>query len=85
MSEFKNLRIVDADSLAMYMRLYRQAKGLTQKQLASKAAVKQSTVSMFERHPDHVELSTFFRLLKGMKLELTLAEKKTAQDTYEEW
>ncbi|WP_455812827.1 type II toxin-antitoxin system antitoxin HipB [Pseudomonas graminis] len=64
--------------LANYMRLVRQKNQWTQSELASRIGIKQATISNFENNPDKTTLTTLFKLLQALKMEMVLSEKGQA-------
>lgn len=70
--------------LANYMRLVRQKNQWTQSELASRIGIKQATISNFENNPDKTTLTTLFKLLQALKMEMVLSEKGQAPTGCEE-
>lgn len=58
--------------LGVALRRYRRELNLTQGELASKAGLRQGTISQIENGLQTVKLSTIMDLLRALDLELTL-------------
>ncbi len=61
------------------MLLIRQKNNWTQSELAKKVGLKQSTISNFENNPDKITLSTFFKMLQALDLNLEIHEKPSSK------
>lgn len=73
--------IYSPKQLANSMLLIRQKNNWTQSELAKKVGLKQSTISNFENNPDNITLSTFFKMLQALDLNLELNEKYSSEVT----
>ncbi len=62
---------------ALAARCIDQRKQLKQSQtdVGDDAAIRQGTVSAFERHPEKTKLETLFRILSSLELELHIVPK----------
>ncbi|WP_017349351.1 type II toxin-antitoxin system antitoxin HipB [Pantoea sp. A4] len=61
--------------LANYIRLERQKHGWTQSELAQRVGLKQATISHFENNPDKTTLSTLFRILQSLEMDMAIKEQ----------
>jgi HTH-type transcriptional regulator/antitoxin HipB len=61
--------------LANHLKLIRQQNGWTQSELASRVGIKQATISNFENSPDKTTLSTLFKLLQSLEMNMVILRK----------
>ena len=61
--------------IALLIKAFRKAKGLTQADLANVLGVTQQTASAFERNPATTSVSRFMRTLSALGVELVLRER----------
>lgn len=61
--------------LAEFARDYRSRKKFSQTEIGNRVGLPQKTVSSFESKPESTKLSTFFKLLSALDLELQLVPK----------
>lgn len=71
--------IYSPKQVANLMLLIRQKNNWTQSELAKKVGLKQSTISNFENNPDKITLSTFFKMLQALDLNLEIHEKPSSK------
>lgn len=71
--------IYSPKQVANLMLLIRQKNSWTQSELAKKVGLKQSTISNFENNPDKITLSTFFKMLQALDLNLEINEKHSSK------
>jgi len=71
--------IYSPKQVANLMLLIRQKNNWTQSELAKKVGLKQSTISNFENNPDKITLSTFFKMLQALDLNLEINEKPSSK------
>lgn len=69
------LRALTPEQLGAVLRGRRQALGLTQREVASQVGLLQKTVSGVETDPAGSSLTTLFKLLSALDLELVLEAK----------
>lgn len=62
--------IYNPKQLANRLKLYREQQGWSQTDIASRVGVKQSTISNFENHPEKTQLSTLFKIIQALEVEL---------------
>ncbi|MEN5015137.1 type II toxin-antitoxin system antitoxin HipB [Erwinia sp. Eh17-17] len=75
---FNPPKLYSPGQLANYMKLVRQKNQWTQNELARRIGIKQSTISNFENNPDKTTVSTLFKLLQALEMEMMLFEKNRA-------
>jgi HTH-type transcriptional regulator/antitoxin HipB len=68
-------------TLSGMIRDYRNKQNMTQGQIARLVGIKQSTVSAIENSPDSCKISTLFKVLSALKLEIHLVPRKTDTDS----
>lgn len=71
--------------LAEFARDYRSRKKFSQTEIGNRVGLPQKTVSSFESKPESTKLSTFFKLLSALDLELQLVSKKEPNHTAMGW
>ncbi len=77
--------ITTPDMLGNSLRDIRKQKKLSQMQIANQVALRQATISTFEKKTDKATIETLFKLLSGLGYELHIQphpEKTTGND---EW
>ncbi len=70
----------DSRKLGKILREYRKTLNLTQIELADQAGLLQKTISSIESDAATAKVSTLFKMLSALKLELELKIKLTDQD-----
>lgn len=73
------------DQLAKVIQGIRKQTGQSQLMIADKVGMLQKTVSLIETNPDHVSLSSLFKVLSALNLELVLQDKSQITDTQDVW
>lgn len=70
--------------LALLVRTHRKKIKLSQSALAMRVGLKQQTISAFEQNAGHAKVSTLFRILSavGLDIMITLKDHETAKN---EW
>ena len=71
--------------LAMILQGCRKQVGVTQKQAAGKVGLLPKTISLLETDPDGSSISSLFKLLSALDLELVLQSKNTEKSSGDEW
>lgn len=71
--------------LAMVLQGHRKQSRLTQKQTADKVGLLAKTVSALENEPDSVTISSLFKLLSALDLEMVLQPKVTDKTGKGDW
>lgn len=79
------MRVTSATMLANALRDRRKQRGQSQQEAADSIGVKQTTVSSFETGPEHTKLSTLFKLLTALQLELHVVPRGSSVNTDEDW
>ena len=74
-----------AKELSNYIKDIRISKELSQSNIAKKVGIRQDTVSSFELHPESTKLTTLFKILSALNLELQIAPRNTNSQWQEEW
>ena len=67
--------------LSLLLRSFRQARGMTQADLARALGVTQQTASDLERNASTASVSRLLRMLSALGVELVLRDKPAASDT----
>lgn len=78
-------KIRTPNQLAMLLQGYRKQLHLTQKQTADKVGLLAKTVSALENDPEGVTISSLFKLLSALDLEMVLQPKVAAKSNKGEW
>ena len=78
-------KIRTPNQLAMLLQGYRKQLRLTQKQTADKVGLLAKTVSALENDPEGVTISSLFKLLSALDLEMVLQPKVAAKSSKGEW
>ncbi len=71
--------------LAEFARDYRSRKKFSQTEIGNRVGLPQKTVSSFESKPESTKLSTFFKLLSALDLELQLVPKGEPHNAATGW
>jgi len=79
------LPITSPETLGKVLRRYRKELGLTQSQAGKKFNLSQKTVSNIESGRPGVELSTLFKLMAALGLEMQLTSRTQASDDEALW
>ncbi len=66
--------------LSLLLRSFRQARGMTQAELARALGVTQQTASDLERNASAASVSRLLRMLSALGVELVLRDKQAASD-----
>lgn len=66
--------------VSLMLKSFRQARGLTQADLARALGVTQQTASNMERHASKASVSRLMRMLSVMGVELILRDKQSESD-----
>lgn len=72
-------------ALAAWYKSVRTTKGLTQTEVAERCLMTQKQISEFENGKLNVTISTLFRLLNAVQLNINLVEFKTSNDGRGQW
>jgi HTH-type transcriptional regulator/antitoxin HipB len=67
--------------VSLLLKSFRQARGMTQADLARALGVTQQTASDLERNASSASVSRLMRMLSAVGVELVLRDKQTASDT----
>ena len=70
--------------LAQYFVSRRKSLGFTQIELATKAGLKQKTISLFEQDPTQAQITTLLKILSALRLDLNLIPKEEAKSDWDE-
>lgn len=70
--------------LALMLIDRRKAMGLTQSEVAVRAGLKQKTISAMENKPENAKVSTLFKVISALHLDLELEAKEKAKIEWEE-
>ena len=74
-------------ALAIFIQSRRKTLKLTQNQVALKTGLKHKTISLFENNPEHAEVSTLFKILSALEMDLSISPKEADPDAHwdEDW
>lgn len=80
-------KVISPESLGQALRAERKQKGLSQKVVGHSVGMEQHTISKIEKGNPGTELSTLFRLLAALDLELTIQprQKPSTESTGDIW
>ena len=67
--------------VSLLLKSFRQARGMTQADLARALGVTQQTASDLERNASSASVSRLLRMLSAMDVELVLRDKQTSSNT----
>lgn len=71
--------------LSMLIKNQRKKLNLTQVGVGELVGLKQKTISAIENAPETVQLSTLFRILSALDLEMNVLTKKKSDKTTNQW
>ena len=71
--------------LALLISSHRKKLKLSQAQVGKLAGLKQQTLSEFERNPEGTKLSTLFRILSAVNLNIKIVIPEEANPTPTQW
>jgi len=63
-------------TLAIFVQSRRKKLKLNQSQVAKKVGLKQKTISSFENHPENAKVSTLFKILSALEMDLNVLPKE---------
>ena len=72
------------EDLSAFIKDQRKQAKISQQQTAELVGLKQDTISAFEKKPGSTKLSTFFRILAALKLEIHIVPRGSIK-WEEEW
>ncbi|AWN74697.1 helix-turn-helix domain-containing protein [Legionella anisa] len=71
--------------LALLIKNQRKKLKLSQAEVAALVGLKQKTISAIENNPEHMRLSTLFRILSALDLDLKISAKSESNTTNNQW
>ncbi|HHF7367127.1 TPA: helix-turn-helix domain-containing protein [Legionella bozemanae] len=71
--------------LALLIKNQRKKLKLSQEEVAALVGLKQKTISAMENNPENMRLSTLFRILSALDLDLKIAAKNDSTTTTNQW
>ncbi|HHF7374319.1 helix-turn-helix domain-containing protein [Legionella bozemanae] len=71
--------------LALLIKNQRKKLKLSQEEVAALVGLKQKTISAMENNPENMRLSTLFRILSALDLDLKIAAKNDSNTTTNQW
>lgn len=74
-----------ATELSILIKNQRKKMKLSQTEVGELVGLKQKTISAIENTPENVKLSTVFRVISAMGLEMKVALKKESEGATREW
>lgn len=78
--------ILSLNSLGAVIKRQRKAKNLTQTEVGAEINIEQSTLSSVEQGAEGTRLSTLFRILAALDLEMVIRSKNSCQqEDKEQW
>lgn len=77
--------VISPAQLAAVLRGFRDARDLTQKQAGARVGLLPKTISVLEADPGRSSISSLFKLLSALDVELVLQPKATRPDSELEW
>ncbi|MDD2166452.1 XRE family transcriptional regulator [Glaesserella parasuis] len=77
--------ITTPDMLGNSLRDIRKQKKLSQMQIANQVALRQATISTFEKKTDKATIETLFKLLSGLGYELHIEPRPEKTEGNDEW
>jgi HTH-type transcriptional regulator / antitoxin HipB len=84
------VNITRPEQLSAWIKTYRKQHDMTQADIAKLVGLRIATISDFENKPESCKLTTFFKILAALKLQLDVTPRQTASDAkgnewQEEW
>ena len=80
------MRIVHSPTeLSLLIKNQRKKLKLSQAEVGELVGLQQKTISAIENMPENVKLSTVFRILSALDLEMKMASKKESDKTINPW
>jgi HTH-type transcriptional regulator/antitoxin HipB len=71
--------------LSVSIRNQRKKLKLSQTEVGELVGLKQKTISALENTPENVKLSTLFRVISALELEIKMTSKKESDNTTKQW
>ncbi|KTD40754.1 helix-turn-helix domain-containing protein [Legionella parisiensis] len=71
--------------LALLLKNQRKKLKLSQEEVAALVGLKQKTISAIENNPENMRLSTLFRILSALDLDLKILTKNESNTTTNQW
>ena len=79
------MNVTSPKMLAQAIKDARKQRNLTQRETAASMGMKQSTVSVFENHPEGTRLDTLFKLLAALDPKLQVVSRRGKNNSSDGW